>query len=466
MGKIKNLRKKYPELAYKNYVWRASKNKLKAHFEFEISPRIKFSPTITIETAGKAKMSELPKQTIDNLVFHLGLAEIPTYWKAVCSPLIRIKAGCLTEGQNNWWKKLILRGMGQFFYENKIDFRKPDFIEIISKQEKQFFPQKLGLDSEKVLVPVGGGKDSAVTFELLRQAGKQKICFGLNPNKPIERTAEKGECNDFVAVKRKIDPLLLALNKKGYLNGHTPFSSYLSFLSVLIAALFGTKYIVFSNERSANEGNLTYLGQNINHQYSKSFEFEMDFFQYSRKYLLPDIYCFSILRPVYEIQIARIFSKYPKYFSSFMSCNEAFKSNSGQKKISGQWCGKCPKCLFVFTMLYPFLETKDIVKIFGENLFEKKALLPLLEKLIGKKGFKPFECVGGKKEVLAGLYLSFKKEQGNKKIPILLEYMKKEFLSRKKQMEKEAQEMLLSWNRENNVPAEMGQILKNEIRNT
>ena len=112
-----------------------------------------------------------------------------------------------------------------------------------------------------------------VTLELLKRGEQDVIPFLLNPKKEQEEILKiAGLKNPIIAI-RTIDPRLLQLKGKGYLNGHTPFSAYLAFLSVLCATLFDIKYIALSNERSSNEGNVRYLGKTINHQYSKSFEF-------------------------------------------------------------------------------------------------------------------------------------------------------------------------------------------------
>lgn len=63
------------------------------------------------------------------------------------------------------------------------------------------------------------------------------------------------------------------------------------------------------------------FGEKINHQYSKSYEFENDFEEYSKKYLKTEIKYFSFLRPLNELQIAKLFSKYKKYHKVFKSCN-------------------------------------------------------------------------------------------------------------------------------------------------
>ncbi len=342
---------------------------------------------------------------MDNLVFNLGMIEMLSYWKSTCSPEIIIEADFLAPAQIDWWRDSVLNGMGQYFFENKIDFTKKDFLKITSKidhPEKSTIVRISGrsFSDKEFLVPVGGGKDSAVALEILKTAKKKITCFILNPNQAALAVIKIADCGQPIIVKRIIDPLLLKLNKQGFLNGHTPFSAYLAFLSVLLAVVFGKKYIALANERSANEGNVRYLGKEINHQYSKSFEFEQKFRAYCRKYLAKDIEYFSLLRPLYELQIAKIFSRYPKYFKAFSSCNQYQAGKSKGKK----WCGQCPKCLFVFTCLRSFIEENQLVKIFGKNLFADKKLLPMMEQLTGKRGFKPFECVGTARETRAALY--------------------------------------------------------------
>jgi hypothetical protein len=309
---------------------------------------------------------------------------------------------------------------------------------------------------------VGGGKDSIITLELLKKAKKDIGCFSLNPTEAAEKIMKIG-CRNPIIVRRKIDEKLLELNRKGFLNGHTPFSSYLAFLSVLLAEIFDFKYIAFSNERSSNEGNVKYLGKVINHQWSKSFEFEKRFRNYSKKYLSKDIEYFSFLRPLYEIQLARLFSKYPKYFQVFLSCNEAYKTDSGRKKPFKKWCCKCSKCLFAFAILYPFLKEKEIIKIFNKNLFNNENLLPLMKELIGKKRVKPFECVGTFKESLISLYLSWEKAKKREKMSFLLKYFEKEIVSRQKNLEQQAKRVLNSWNKENFLPKDFEKILKSEF---
>lgn len=452
-------RKRYPEFVYEGYSWKVSGMDLRVSFDFHSGPDIYFKPEITIKDIDEGRIKSLGVRALDNIIFHLGMIELLSYWKSVCSPEIVIKAGNLNKFQIKWWKNLLVEGMGQFFYENRIDWRESNFLTI--KCSGSDFS---GLVSEKlknrVLVPVSGGKDSAITLEILKNAKKETGCFSLNLIEAAQKIMELGGCKKPLIVERKIDKRLLELNRQGYLNGHTPFSAYLAFLSVLLAIIFDYKRVAFSQERSSNEGNVRYLGKTINHQWSKSFEFENLFRSYSKRYLSKDVEYFSFLRPLYEIQIAEIFSKYPKYFPAFLSCNEAQKTDSGAKKPAGKWCGKCPKCLFVFGILYPFVGEGELLKIFGQNLFEKKELLPLMLQLVGEKGFKPFECVGTKEECLIAFYLSWKKAEKSGKKPFMLRYFEDKILSRYPKLEKESERIMNGWSGKNNLPSTLKTLLK------
>lgn len=462
--KLEILRKKYKKFVYHNYSYKISKNNLEIFFDFRIEPDIFFKPKIVVENVNRTKIEKVGESVLNNLIFQLGLIEMLSYWKATCSPEIEIKSGSLNRSQTQWFKDLMINGMGQFFYENRIDWKIAKTLKILSDKKKakdlKVFEKRL---SSKILLPIGGGKDSIVSLELLRKEFKDITCFSLNPTDAAKKIIKIGNCKKTIIVKRKIDSKLLELNRKGFLNGHTPFSAYLAFLTVLIGVIFDKKYIALSNERSSNEGNVKYLGKTINHQYSKSFDFEKKFRNYSKKYLAKDIEYFSFLRPLYEIQIAKLFSKYfDKYGTVFLSCNEAYKTYSGKKKPMKKWCGHCSKCLFVFAILYPFVKTKKLIKIFGQNLFEKKGLLSLMKELIGESRFKPFECVGTKKESLIAFYLSWEKAKKEKNYPYLLKYFEDKILIKHPNLRNEAERLMGSWFEQNSLSAQFKNLLRAE----
>ncbi|MDP1538635.1 MAG: hypothetical protein Q8M00_01245, partial [bacterium] len=154
----KFLRKKYPQFVYRDYAYKIKEGDLEISFFFEVEPDIKFQPKIVIENVDKSRIKKVGDGVLNNLIFHLGLIEMVSYWKATCSPEILIKAGPLNKEQINWWKDLIMKGMGQFFYENKIDWRDKNFIKIKTIPSKPKLLTKNAIaeikNKYRILVPV------------------------------------------------------------------------------------------------------------------------------------------------------------------------------------------------------------------------------------------------------------------------------------------------------------------------
>src|SRR5574341_1430218 len=148
----------------------------------------------------------------------------------------------------------------------------------------------------------------------------------------------------------------------------------------------------------------------------------MLFQSYVLTHITPSITYFSLLRPIKEIKIVELFSQYEQYFPFFSSCNTNFRRTVSS--ATPRWCGECPKCLFVFLLLSAFLPKKNLIVIFGRNLYEDTSLLPLFRELLGLTGIKPFECVGTPEETRLGLYLvGQKKEYGS---DIVVQTLRKE----------------------------------------
>ena len=339
-------------------------------------------------------------RTFQELIFSLGMVELVSYWKITCSPLVEIQCGYVTEEQAEWWRELYFHGLGEFYYTNGIEPNRDTFMKIVSLGTPFTGERQPLAHAQGCLVPIGGGKDSVVSVELMRKAGEECTCYIINPRGATTNTAVAGGfdqahiCN----VKRTLDKNMIELNKQGYLNGHTPFSAIVAFSATIAACLNGLKYIVLSNESSANES--TVAGSTVNHQYSKSFKFEQDFHNYEEKYIRSGTYYFSMLRPLSEFQIAKQFAKSEEYHDIFRSCNVGSKEDI--------WCGHCPKCLFVWLILSPFLSQKRLTEIFGRNLADDKEMEKYFSQLIGLEKEKPFECVGSRDEINASITLTIR----------------------------------------------------------
>jgi len=250
---------------------------------------------------------------------------------------------------------------------------------------------------------------------LLKQSDLRKQCYIINGRKATEASVQAagfGE-QDVIIVKRTLDANMLQCNKEGFLNGHTPFSALVAFSATLFAYLNDLRYVVLSNEDSANES--TVEGTEINHQYSKSFQFEKDFHMYEETYIASGVTYFSLLRGWSEFQIARAFAKYPQYHSVFRSCNVGSKQDI--------WCCDCPKCLFVYLILAPFVSQEAEIAMFHENLLTKASLIDTLEKLIGYQPEKPFECVGSRDEINTAICMTIKQlQESDEPLPLLLRH--------------------------------------------
>jgi UDP-N-acetyl-alpha-D-muramoyl-L-alanyl-L-glutamate epimerase len=412
MIRSEELRLKYPVFRYEHFEFARDASRFVVRFNYSIPPDISFSPEVHFEPV-RDGWNDIPDDLLHNAVFHLGLIESFSYWKATASPVIEVHAGTLTPEQVSWWEDLLINGMGEYFYRNNIDFTSGGFVAIVpASGGRSYAPYKASL-SARSLLTIGGGRDSALAAGLLRNSGQAFACMMLNPSSAATAIARHVSNADPIVIRRTICPELLELNRRGYLNGHTPFSAYLAFLGAACLVAYGYSNIIVANERSSDEGNVHYLGRDINHQYSKSFAFETQFDEYLRKYVAGNGRYFSLVRPLYELQIGKLFSGFPDFFDLFKSCN---------RNRSDSWCGQCPKCVSVFLTMYPFVPAATLTKIFGRDLFNSEETIPILRELAGFE-IKPFECVATTDEVVAALALAIQKLQNDSQpLPPVLEY--------------------------------------------
>lgn len=254
---------------------------------------------------------------------------------------------------------------------------------------------------QRVLVPIGGGKDSVVALEITRRTGLDIALFSVGDPDPIRATAAVAGLPRLIA-QREISPRLLELNAAGALNGHVPVTAIVGCIALLTAALHGYDAVALANERSASAPNTTLAGVEINHQFSKSARAEkLLSAAVSECAGAPRI--FSVLRPASELAIARAFAAMPDYHGAFTSCNRVFKLDPQQRSTS--WCGDCDKCRFVFLILAPFMEPRTLAAIFGRDLLDDETQVDGFALLTGTGGHKPFECVGEVDESVAALRL-------------------------------------------------------------
>jgi UDP-N-acetyl-alpha-D-muramoyl-L-alanyl-L-glutamate epimerase len=464
--KIDKLRKKHSKLTYKSVDYNLSDTNLTISSHFTLSPDINFHPQVTIHGVSQEQFDSLSSKELTTYAFHIGMAEIFSYWKTAAPEEIVIEAGHLSKKQLKFWHDLLIKGMGEYFYVNKIDFTDKNFVKFSNLPQGKT-SNFSSIDNTQdthlngTLIPLGGGKDSLVSLELLKKNYNEPLSlFSLNPTQSIKKIIKLNPELPFITATRLIDPKLIELNQKGYLNGHTPFSSYLAFLSVFVARIFKIKYIAISNERSSNEESVIYKDHPVNHQYSKSYQLEKNFQKYASNLLpSPQPFYFSLLRPLYELQIAKIFSEEKTYFKVFKSCNKNQKEDS--------WCCNCSKCLFAFIILYPFLDEKNMTDIFNINLLNNESLWSTTKELLGYSHQKPLDCVGTHEENLVALFMCYQKQSKDiKRLSKITKMFEKEILPHEDNLEKRSKVLLNSWNNEHSLPAQFDRIIKHVHQST
>ncbi len=441
------LRKTYPTFTYERYTIARAGTRIKLTFYFSVDGLCTFAPSTEIETENLTVLNDPESETAQAIVFALGMTELISYWKAACPPTVIVRCGYLSDWDKRWWKRLYFRGLSEFFYRNGIDADESDFMEIVCDPNPTPSPTAEFHSAGLHILPVGGGKDSCVTAALLKEEGAKNLFFTVNDQPARTDTVLAAGYTEASILRtyRTIDENLLSLNSQSFLNGHTPFSAIVAFLSYYCAYLVGARDIVLSNESSANESNIA--GTEVNHQYSKSYAFECDFAKYAERNLLPEIRYFSLLRPFSELQIAKQFAALPQFHETFRSCNRGSKQNI--------WCAKCAKCLFVFSILSPFIDYDRLCALFGADMLNNKELTEDFDGLCGFSEVKPFECVGTVSEIVFALKMTVRKFRNEERaLPVLLRHFAELAGT-------EAEENLLTeYNPKNNVPDEFFSAIK------
>lgn len=338
--------------------------------------------------------------TLDRALRLLFLIAGISYYKTYIPPEIVLRGGDIDKSTADFLSKTYSNGLGEFWYVNQLD---PD-TPVVFPANQQEILNTLSNNGEGILVGIGGGKDSLVSIELLRARNADITTWSLNHRPQLTPLVERIGL-PHLWVERQWDSQLKELADQGAFNGHVPISAILASVGTVVAVLADKRDVVTSNEQSASEPTLTYRGKAINHQYSKSLEFEQDFQVLLRHHFGENPRYYSFLRPITEVRIAELFSRdiFNKYKDVFSSCNRAYIHTSNRMS----WCGECPKCAFTFLAFTPFIPREQLEVLFGDkNLLLDSRLELTYRNLLGTEGDKPMECVGEIKESRAAMRLA------------------------------------------------------------
>lgn len=392
-------------------------------------------------------------KTVEKLLHALHIALGISYYKPFIPPEI-LHPYQMDKGEADFWNEVFLKGLGEFLYTNRLS---PAQIAKFSSSSGQTIDNKKDEIhwKKEALLGVGGGKDSIVAGEILKELSIETTGYVLATasNRGQTRHVVEKMGIDLLSVKRYLDPQVLEINKmEETYNGHVPISLIFALTGCLLATAESKSYVVVANEASASIPTTKWQGLDVNHQWSKSLEFEKLFQSYLHKFVSVDLHYFSLIRPLSSVAVAKIFSNYEKYFEVFTSDNSLFKINPTEREHP-RWSRDSPKSLSSYILLAPWMSEENLDRTFGSNFLNKAELEDLFLALVGIKGEPVLDCVGTRDELILSLSLLVEQDKHKGSYLLKLAIEKGILLSNTS----EALATALSLSQEQSLPSEIKQ---------
>jgi len=337
------------------------------------------------------------KTHIDWLCFHIVAFEMAKFCSLAPEKIdFGLYAHFCTPTFFSFWQHIVFHIWGQWRYENNLpDYHGPVLSHALADTDVPAIDQRnVELD---YLVFCGGGKDSLVMMRTLDRQGIEYGSFiythsvyGEHQHQLdlitnlVDRTHAKNvhfkqiddafiDESELIAAKRGV---------KCIIHAETPCSIF-GALPLMLNK--GYRCAVLAHERSADVGNLVWdeTGEEINHQWGKSWEAEHAINTYINQHLIHEFSYFSLLKPLTDVAIFNLLKKDVDLIDYMHSCN-----------IEKPWCKKCAKCAYVWLNLKAYLPSQRVDAIFGGDLFDIPENEKWFRQMLGLEDHTPFECIG------------------------------------------------------------------------
>ncbi len=395
------------------------------HFTYKITLRDgtehELTEIIKLPVVIEAPRHRLITKLLQNLHLALGIS----YYKIFLPPQI-IQPYKLDKTAADFWNNVYREGLAEFLYENSLHPESVAEFAVTPDYAEAEEPLPKDTLREEVILAIGGGKDSLVGGEILRDIDIPMVGYTLGTGDHLGQAQSVANAmqTPLLGVERTLDPKIFELNQaEGSLNGHVPISMIFAFVGLLLCVVTGRKYMVVNNEASASIPNTTWQGMVINHQWSKSAHFEQLLQNFVHTQLYEDLHYFSVIRPMSSVAVCKATATYPQYLKVFTSCNLVFRIDPARRP-NGRWCGQCAKCVSSFILFLPWLNTAQMHDVFGANFLNDGNKERLFLELCGLEGHKPLDCVGTPEELVLSLNLAAEQKKLENAVLMKLAYTK------------------------------------------
>jgi hypothetical protein len=358
---------------------------------------------LTETLAFPVPLLESPDQQRSLRALHLALGV--SYYKTFLPPTI-VQPYAMDPNEADFWNDIWQNGLGEFMYVNKISGEQ---LARFNPQDGLSFGEVSGSQTQAAgaILGIGGGKDSIVAGELVKDLGIPLAGFVMATGEQLGQAASVAEVMNVSlhAVKRTLDTQLLDLQEQsGAYKGHIPISLIFGLVGTALAIANQSAYVIVANEASASIPRIMWGDKPVNHQWSKSFGFEKQLQQFVHTNIAPQVTYFSAIRELTSIGVAKLFARLPQYFEVFTSDNSVFRIDPSRRP-SGRWSLESPKSLSSYMLLAPWLSDEEVKRIFTIDFLNERSLSELFLELTGVAGEPPLDCVGTVEELTLSMNL-------------------------------------------------------------
>jgi len=256
------------------------------------------------------------------------------------------------------------------------------------------------LDSKKVVLAFGGGKDSLVCLFGLLRAGYQVIPLLVNEGdrswQDLRRWLPRLEALGLEPLTAYLRIQPNAALRVRYGDWH--LSSYqigcLLAVGSITATKLGAGVLALGLESSADRVGQCYRGVPVNHQHQKTTRHVLEAQRFMNLVLHGHLRFASPIAPFSDEEVLRaLFAGVPPQWRSFSSCGG---SNSMSKH-----CGECAKCAYIFALLARTRKGARLASdLFRRDLFED---IELYRPWLDGRFRDPLACIGESWELWSAL---------------------------------------------------------------